>query len=68
MSAPRTNFETEKRRHMGPLIGMAAMVIFGVGLIVYWQFEEAAGGNSPTPDTIAPADTATDPIAAPVTE
>jgi hypothetical protein len=68
MSAPRTNLETEKRRHKGPLIGMALVVIFGVGLIVYWQFEEAAQGNSPTPDAVQPAQTGTDPAAAPVAE
>lgn len=59
MSAPRTNLETEKRRHIGPLLGMAAVVIFAVGLIIYWQFEEAAQGNSPDP-TEQPADRAGD--------
>lgn len=67
MSAPHTNVETQKRRHRGPLIGMALVVIFGVALIVYWQFEEAAQGNSPTPDTVEP-DTGTEPAAAPVAE
>lgn len=47
MSAPRTNIETQKRQHIAPLIGMALVVIFGVGLIVYWQFEESARGDSP---------------------
>ena len=37
----------EARRHAGPLIGMALVVLFGVGLILYWQFEEAAQGASP---------------------
>lgn len=68
MSAPHTNLETQKRRHRGPLIGMALAVIFGVALIVYWQFEEAAQGNSPTSDTVQPAETGTDPAAAPVAE
>ncbi|MDZ4088583.1 MAG: hypothetical protein U1E69_17475 [Tabrizicola sp.] len=67
MSAPHTNMETQKRRHRGPLIGMALVVIFGVALIVYWQFEEAAQGNSPTPDTVE-ADTGTEPAATPVAE
>jgi hypothetical protein len=67
MSAPRTNLETQKRRHRGPLIGMALVAIFGVGLIVYWQFEEAADGNSPAPDTVQPTETGTSPAAAPVT-
>lgn len=68
MSAPHTNLETQKRRHRGPLIGMALVVIFGVALIVYWQFDATAQGNSPTPDTVQPAQTATDPAAAPVAE
>ncbi len=47
MSAPRTNIETQKRRHKGPLIGMALVALFAVGLIVYWQVEMAAEGDSP---------------------
>lgn len=50
MSAPKTNIDTQKRRHLGPLIGMALVVTFGVGLIVYWQFEESAQGDSPGTD------------------
>ncbi len=64
MSAPQTNLEKQKRRHKGPLIGMAAVVLFGVGLIGYWLIEESAmsenpvgsdteqdGGTAPTPTT-----------------
>ena len=47
MSAPKTNIETQKRQHIVPLIGMAVAVAFGVGLILWWQFEEAAQGRSP---------------------
>ena len=47
MSAPQTNIEKQKRRHRGPLIGMALAVVFGVGLIVYWMLDEAAEGQSP---------------------
>lgn len=47
MSAPQTNIEKQKRRHKGPLIGMALVVVFAVGLIVYWLLEEAANGQSP---------------------
>lgn len=60
MSAPRTNLEKQKRRHIGPLIGMAVVVLFGVVLMVYWLFEEAAESDVPPQDeTIesAPADT-----------
>lgn len=47
MSAPQTNIEKQKRRHRGPLIGMALAVVFGVGLILYWLLDEAAEGQSP---------------------
>jgi hypothetical protein len=47
MSAPKTNVETQKRQHIVPLVGMALVVLFGVALIVFWQFEEAAQGDSP---------------------
>lgn len=50
MSAPNTNIETQKRRHIAPLIGMAVAVIFGVGIIFWWQLEEAAHGASPGSD------------------
>lgn len=41
MSAPRTNLDRQKRRHIGPLIGIAVVTVFAVLLIVYWLFEEA---------------------------
>jgi hypothetical protein len=72
MSAPKTNIETQKRRHVGPLIGMALVVIFAVGIILWWQFEEAAQGDSPgsefsdSPDT-RPID-ATNPPTPPISE
>lgn len=49
MSAPHTDPEKEARRHRGPLIGMAAVVLFGVVLIVYWIFEEVATSDPPEP-------------------
>jgi hypothetical protein len=52
MSAPKTDVETQKRRHIVPLAGMALVVAFAVGLIVYWQFEEAAQGDSPGADAV----------------
>ncbi len=36
MSAPDTNLEKQKRRHRGPLIGMALGVLF-VGVIFLWM-------------------------------
>lgn len=57
MSAPKTNIETQKRQHVVPLIGMALVVVFGVGLIVYWQFEESSQGAAPGADvTDVPAE------------
>jgi hypothetical protein len=50
MSAPKTNLEKQKKRHFAPLIGMALVALFGVALIVFWQFEEAAQGLSPGDD------------------
>ncbi len=57
MSAPRTNFSTQKRRHRGPLIGMALVALFGVLLIVYWIFEEAATADNPE-GTVVPGEEA----------
>jgi len=49
MSAPgpETDPQRERRRHRGPLVGMAAVALFGVGLIVYWILEEAATTDAP---------------------
>lgn len=60
MSAPQTNIDTQKRRHKGPLIGMALAVVFGVGLILYWMLDEAAEGQSPL-DAEPAAETGTAP-------
>ena len=42
MTPPDANLKKQERRHIGPLIGMAAVVIFGIGIIVYWMGEEVA--------------------------
>lgn len=34
MSAPQTNIEKQKRKHKGPLIGMAVGVLFALGMLV----------------------------------
>ncbi|QHQ35799.1 hypothetical protein [Algicella marina] len=39
MTPPDTNIEKQKRRHLGPLVGMGIAVVFGVGLIIYWISE-----------------------------
>ena len=48
MSAPQTNIEKQKRWHRGPLIGMAVVAIFGVGMVFFWMMDEASNGDSPT--------------------
>lgn len=47
MSAPQTNIEKQKKRHRGPLIGMALVAIFGVGMIFFWLMDEAASTDAP---------------------
>jgi len=36
------NLRRDSQRHAGPLIGLAVVVLFGVGLIFYWLAEEGA--------------------------
>lgn len=48
MSAPRTNVSTESRRHRGPLIGMAVVVLLVMGMFGYWMFDEASNGQPQT--------------------
>ena len=59
MSAPQTNLEKQKRWHRGPLVGMAAGIIF-VGVMFLWL----TGAFSPVPDeTPIPVDGVTAPLA-----
>lgn len=56
----------EARRHAGPLIGMALVVLFGVGLILYWIFGVTEGPDeAPNTAIEQPAAPAADPAAAP---
>ena len=62
MSAPQTNIEKRKGWHRDPLIGMALVTIFGVGMIFIWLMDEAANGGKlgtvpPAPVETAPAKT-----------
>lgn len=34
MSAPQTNIEKQKRWHKAPLIGIAAVVLFGLAMLI----------------------------------
>lgn len=58
MSAPRTNVEKQVRRHIGPLIGMAAVTVLVVVMFVLWLGYEAAETDQPagaTDEVGAPA-------------
>lgn len=52
MSAPDTNLEKQKRRHIGPLLGMGLAVLFVIGLFLGYLFLLA--DESSQPDTPAP--------------
>lgn len=68
MSAPNTNIDKQARRHRGPLIGMALVVVFGVALILYWLMEESAQSDPPAPqDQIEQQSGAAPTTATPVT-
>jgi hypothetical protein len=70
MSAPRTNLETQERRHSGPIIGILAAVIFALGLLFLLMTDTAENGTAAdngegeidgrtgesSPDPTAPAD------------
>lgn len=56
MATDRDELKDEARRHRIPLIGMAAVVVFGVLLIIYWLAEEAAFSHPPEPVTGQTAD------------
>ncbi|MFQ6548315.1 hypothetical protein AADZ90_010175 [Aestuariibius sp. 2305UL40-4] len=47
MSAPDTDVEKQEKRHKGPLIGIAAAVAFGVGLIVLLSVIVVSRGDEP---------------------
>ncbi|WP_145109533.1 hypothetical protein [Cereibacter sediminicola] len=47
MSASDNNIDKQKRRHRGPLIGIAVVVIFALGYLVWWFGYEVAEGNPP---------------------
>ena len=60
MAPHDTDIPKEVRRHAGPLIGMAAAVLFGVGLILWWAAGSLSGnGDVPNaPDSPAATETA----------
>ena len=61
MSAPQTNLDKQGRRHRGPLVGMAIVVVFAVGLMFIWLMDESSGGQTPD-DTAATPEAAATPV------
>lgn len=47
MSASKTNIETQKRRHAGPLVGMAVVVAIVILAFVGWLIVTARDGTAP---------------------
>ncbi|UXX84016.1 hypothetical protein [Roseovarius pelagicus] len=64
MSAPDTNFKKQKKRHKGPLSGMALVVIFAAILLLALTLRLVYFGNDPgDADDPAEAPVATPPAA-----
>jgi hypothetical protein len=55
MSAPRTNFEKQKRWHRAPIIGMVSVVVFALGLL-FWQMVMVAEDGTPADNGAAEID------------
>jgi hypothetical protein len=49
MSAPQTDPERQLKRHRVPIIGMALVVLFAIGVILYWLFDEVSHSDPPSP-------------------
>lgn len=47
MTPPKTNLERQKNRHIWPLVGIAVVVIFAVGIILFWLGEEVSDAPAP---------------------
>ncbi len=47
MSAPKTDLDTQEKRHRGPLRGMAGVVIFALLLLAGLMFYVSSSGNTP---------------------
>ena len=55
MSAPRTNIETQQRRHIVPLIGMAVVVTFALTLF-FWLSKRGDDEGQPPQDPTTETD------------
>lgn len=47
MSQPESDLNRQKRRHAGPLIGIAAVLAFVAVILTWWFGHEAVEGNAP---------------------
>lgn len=54
MSAPKTNLEKQRRRHVGPLVGIALVVLFGAVMSLF-IFDTALDNEPTDTDQAAPA-------------
>ena len=55
MSPPDINLERQKRRHRGPLIGMAVGIVVVIGLVLFWAMRESAAPPTAAVGTMDPA-------------
>lgn len=54
------NLRRDSQRHAGPLIGLALVVLFGVGLVFYWLAEESASSPENATDVNVEAPVSTE--------
>lgn len=47
MSAPRTNIEKQKRRHLVPIIGIVLVVLIALAGFVWWFGDETSNPEMP---------------------
>ncbi len=66
MSNPESNMAKEKRRHWGPLVGIAAVLLFAVVIGAYFLGYLAYEGNVPGAEEVQTEDGVTDVV--PLTE
>lgn len=53
MAQPDTNVEKQARRHAGPLIGMAAVLLFVLVALVWWLSSAFSGPDPSEPSSTA---------------
>ncbi|RDW12816.1 hypothetical protein [Paracoccus thiocyanatus] len=73
MSAPRTDLDKQRRRHIGPIIGIIAVVLIALAGFLWWFDDETSDpempgevpgpvGEVPEPTAPAPAPPADAPV------